>query len=76
MGYAAKACRSCTLAQRYELPWAPMEAIAQMLGFSKQARDRLPEVNVPTLVLQSRADTTVLPVSAGVCWWDCDATGG
>lgn len=47
-------------------PWAPMEAIAQMLGFSKQARDRLPEVNVPTLVLQSRADTTVLPVSAEI----------
>lgn len=47
-------------------PWAPMEAIAQMLAFSKQARDRLPEVNVPTLVLQSRADTTVLPVSAEI----------
>ncbi len=47
-------------------PWAPMEAIAQLLAFSEQARDRLHEVRVPTLVLQSRADTTVLPVSAEI----------
>lgn len=47
-------------------PWAPMEAIAQMLVFSKQARDRLAEVRMPALILQSRADTTVAPESAEI----------
>jgi carboxylesterase len=47
-------------------PWAPMEAIAEFLAFSKQARDRLPEVRVPTLVIQSRGDTTVAPESAEI----------
>lgn len=47
-----------------------MEAIAQMLAFSKQARDRLREVNVPTLALQGRADTTVLLIGAEIVLGD------
>jgi carboxylesterase len=56
-----------TLAQydtNYE--WAPMTAVSQFLDFSRQARQRLPEITMPTLVLQSRADTTVAPKSANI----------
>ena len=47
-------------------PWAPMEAIAQLLAFSKQARDRLMRCAFPRSSFD-RADTTVHPVSAEIC---------
>ncbi len=49
-------------------PWAPMEAIAQLLAFSKVARDRLPDVQVPACILQSRNDSTVAPESAEIVY--------
>ncbi|MGC9521231.1 MAG: alpha/beta hydrolase [Anaerolineae bacterium] len=48
--------------------WAPMEAIQQFLAFAQAARRRLPEVNVPTRILQSRSDSTVVPKSAEVVY--------
>ena len=51
-------------------PWAPMDAVTEVLAFSREARKRLGDIAVPTLVLQSRADTTVAPVSAEIV---CDA---
>jgi len=49
-------------------PWAPIDAIATLLDFAKVTRSRLPEVRVPTLVLQSRRDTTVAPESADIVY--------
>jgi len=49
-------------------PWAPMEAIAQLLAFSKVARERLPEIRVPARILQSRNDSTVAPESAEIVY--------
>ena len=46
--------------------WAPMETVIQFLDFSRQARQRLPEIAVPTRILQSRGDTTVAPESAEI----------
>lgn len=48
--------------------WAPMAAVKQFLIFSGTARQRLPEITLPTLILQSRADTTVAPESADIVW--------
>jgi carboxylesterase len=44
--------------------WAPSDAALSLLAFSKRTRQRLPEVDVPTLILQSRNDATVAPESA------------
>ena len=49
-------------------PWAPMDAVASFLEFSQVTRRRLPEVRVPTLILQSRKDTTVAPESAEIIY--------
>jgi carboxylesterase len=49
-------------------PWAPMEAISQLLAFGAAARKRLPEVSVPALIIQSRNDTTVAPESADIAY--------
>jgi carboxylesterase len=49
-------------------PWAPMEAISQLLAFSGATRKRLPEVSVPALILQSRNDNTVAPESADIAY--------
>ena len=44
-------------------PWAPTDAIASLFELSKVARNRLREVSVPTLIMQSRNDT----VAAAEC---------
>ena len=44
-------------------PWAPTDAIASLFELSKVARNRLREVSVPTLIIQSRNDT----VAAAEC---------
>jgi carboxylesterase len=47
-------------------PWVPMEAVASFLEFTAAARKRLPDVNVPLLVLQSYNDSTVAPESSDI----------
>jgi carboxylesterase len=49
-------------------PWAPIDAIATLFEFVKATRSRLPEVQVPTLILQSRKDTTVASESADIVY--------
>jgi len=49
-------------------PWVPMDALASFLEFTQVGRRRLPEVRVPTLILQSRKDTTVSPESAEIIY--------
>jgi carboxylesterase len=48
--------------------WAPMDAVMEMLSFSGAARERLPEITLPTLIIQSRNDTTVSPESADIVY--------
>jgi len=48
--------------------WLPIEAVSSFLTFSKVTRSRLPEITVPTLIMQSRADTTVAPESAEIIY--------
>ncbi len=50
--------------------WAPTQAIGQLLAFIRVTRTRLHEIAVPTLVLQSRNDSTVAARSAEIV---CDA---
>jgi carboxylesterase len=47
-------------------PWVPGDAVLSLLEFSKITRRRLPKVRVPTLILQSRNDSTVAPESADI----------
>jgi carboxylesterase len=49
-------------------PWVPSDATLSFLDFSKITRRRLPEVRVPTLVMQSRNDSTVAPESADIIY--------
>jgi len=49
-------------------PWAPMDSIISLLEFSVAARTHLPEVNVPTLILQSHNDSTAAPESANIIY--------
>ena len=46
--------------------WAPMDAVLSVLDFSMATRIRLPEIKIPTLILQSHKDTTVAPESADI----------
>jgi len=48
--------------------WAPPDAVASLFKFAKVTRRRLPEVRVPTLIMQSRKDTTVAPESAEIIY--------
>lgn len=48
--------------------WAPMAAIGEFFAIIKATRRRLPEVRVPTLIMQSRRDTTVDPQSAQIVY--------
>jgi len=48
--------------------WAPSDAVLSLLAFSKRTRRRLPEVEVPTLILQSHNDSTVAPESAEIIY--------
>ena len=47
-------------------PWAPADAYVQALEFCEEAQRRLPDVNVPTLILHSRKDTVAAPESASL----------
>jgi carboxylesterase len=49
-------------------PWVPGDATLSLLEFSKITRQRLPEVRVPTLTIQSRNDSTVAPESADIIY--------
>jgi carboxylesterase len=49
-------------------PWAPIDAIASLFEFAEMTRSRLPDVRVPTLIMQSRKDTTVAPESADIVY--------
>lgn len=46
--------------------WAPIDAIASFLEFTRAARDRLPEIKMPVRILQPRNDSTVDPKSAEI----------
>jgi carboxylesterase len=45
-----------------------MDSISSFLEFAEVTRRRLPEVRVPTLIIQSRKDTTVSPESADIIY--------
>jgi carboxylesterase len=49
-------------------PWVPSDATLSFLEFGKITRRRLPEVRVPTLIMQSRNDSTVVPESADIIY--------
>ena len=49
-------------------PWAPMDSIASLLDFSVVVRNRLSEVSVPALILQSHNDSTATPKSANIIY--------
>jgi carboxylesterase len=49
-------------------PWAPTEAIASLFEFSSVTRHRLPEVQVPTLIMHSRRDSTAAPEGAEIVY--------
>jgi carboxylesterase len=46
----------------------PDPSIVQEVGFAEVTGRRLPEVRVPTLIIQSRKDTTVSPESADIIY--------
>lgn len=48
--------------------WAPMDAVLSFVEFTDVTRRRLAEVHVPTLIMQSRKDTTVAPESADIIY--------
>lgn len=48
--------------------WAPVDAGASFLEFVEITRKRLRDVEVPTLIIQSHADSTVAPVSANIIY--------
>lgn len=48
--------------------WAPMDAIISFLELSRLTQQWLPEVRVPTYILQSRKDTTTAPISADMVY--------
>jgi carboxylesterase len=49
-------------------PWAPVDSIASLLDFSVAVRNRLSEVSVPALILQSHNDSTATPKSANIIY--------
>jgi carboxylesterase len=48
--------------------WAPTDAIASLFEFAQVTRRRLPEVRIPTLIVQSHKDGTVAPESADIIY--------
>lgn len=48
--------------------WVPLDAGASVLVFAEVARKRLGDVEVPALILQSHADSTVAPESANIIY--------
>jgi carboxylesterase len=49
-------------------PWTPSDATLSFLEFSRITHQRLPEVPVPTLIMQSHNDSTVVPESADMIY--------
>jgi carboxylesterase len=47
-------------------PWVPTDAIAALFEFAQKTRGHLSAVKVPTLIMQSRNDSTVAPESAEI----------
>lgn len=57
------------LAQHHtNYPWAPTDAIASFFEFTQVTRQRLQEVQVPALIMQSRKDSMVAPESAQIIY--------
>ena len=50
-------------ALRFSYPEMPLNGVANLMQLVKAVRRRLPQVKAPTLIIQSEADETVLPVS-------------
>lgn len=50
--------------------WVPVSSTASFLEFTQQARRRLPEIKLPTLIIHSKKDTTIDPVSAEIIYND------
>ena len=48
--------------------WAPTDAITSFFDFAEVTRRRLPEIRMPTVILQSRRDTTVAPGCADLIY--------
>ena len=48
--------------------WAPMDAVLSFLDFTGTTRTRLSHIQPPTLILQSRNDSLVAPVSANIIY--------
>jgi carboxylesterase len=48
--------------------WAPTDAVLSVLRFSQRTRQRLSEIEMPILILQSRNDSTVAPASAQIIY--------
>ena len=48
--------------------WVPTDAALSLFTFSRVTRQRLPEVQVPALIVQSRNDSTVAPESAEIIY--------
>ena len=51
-------------------PWAPIDAILSFLHFTQVTRRRLPEVNVPILIMHSHNDSVIAPKSAKIIYSD------
>ena len=49
-------------------PWVPTDAALSLLDFTVNTRDILGQVRVPTLIMQSRKDSTVAPESAEIIY--------
>lgn len=48
--------------------WFPTDAAVELLEFSVKTRERLPEVRVPALIMQSRKDSMVHPESLEIIY--------
>ncbi len=48
--------------------WAPTDTIASFLEFGEKTRQRLTDIQVPTLIMQSHKDTVVAPESANIVY--------
>ena len=46
--------------------WAPMDAVLTFLDFTGTTRSRLSQIQTPALILQSRKDSLVAPISANI----------
>jgi carboxylesterase len=49
-------------------PWAPMDAIDELLEYMGESRKNLGRVHTPALILQSRKDITVVPEAANMIY--------